>query len=251
MDVKDNAYFEAYQVSRIFKDKSSTVQALQDVSFQMSRGEFVCIVGRSGCGKSTLLRILVGLDQDYSGVVRLDGKRISEPSRHLGVVFQEPRLFPWLNVRKNVDFALADLPKKDREELVREHLDLVGLLSFADAMPGQLSGGMAQRVSIARALVNRPKVMLMDEPFGALDYITKQSMQKELLRIQEQENMTILFVTHDIDEAVYLSNRIIIMDSCPGRIRAEVHCGTYKPRNRNSKDFIQLREQVFSCFQEG
>lgn len=246
----DNAYLEACQVSRVFEDGPAFVAALQDVSLQMVQGELVCIIGRSGCGKSTLLRILAGLDQGHAGTVRVSGEIVTKPSRRIGVVFQEPRLFPWLTVRQNVAFALADISSDKKEEVVREHLDMVGLLSFAEAMPSQLSGGMAQRVSIARALVNRPEVMLMDEPFGALDYITKQDMQEELLRIQEQEGMTIVFVTHDIDEAVYLSDRIIIMDSHPGRIKAEVQCNMAKPRNRNGAEFMKLRGKVFAYFQE-
>lgn len=250
MDIKRKAYLEACQVSRKFEDGAAFVAALQDVSFQIMQGEFVCIIGRSGCGKSTLLRILAGLDHDYAGTVRVSGEIVTRPSRRIGVVFQEPRLFPWLTVRQNVAFALADIPSETREKIVRDHLDMVGLLSFAEAMPRQLSGGMAQRVSIARALVNRPEVMLMDEPFGALDYITKQGMQEELLRIKEQEGMTIIFVTHDIDEAVYLSDRIIIMDSHPGRIKAEVQCSIAKPRDRNGEDFMQLRGKVFAYFQD-
>lgn len=251
MEVKGKkAYLDVCKINRVFKNGSALVTALYDVSFQMRQGEFVCIVGRSGCGKSTLLRILAGLDQGYTGTVRVSGKNVTRPSRHIGVAFQEPRLFPWLTVRKNVAFALAGVPADLREESVREHLELVGLESFSEAMPAQLSGGMAQRVSIARALVNRPEVMLMDEPFGALDYITKQGMQEDLLRIQEKERMTVVFVTHDIDEAVYLADRIIIMDSHPGRIRAEVCCSMTKPRNRNGEPFMRLREQVFACFGE-
>jgi len=203
-------------------------------------------VGGSGCGKSTLLRIIAGLERDFQGSVRLGGSPITGPGLDRGYVFQEPRLFPWLTVEGNVGFGLEGRP--DREELVRQHIDLVGLQGFERGFPHQLSGGMAQRAAIARALVGLPQVLLLDEPFGALDALTRIRMQQEVLRIWEAERTTVILVTHDIDEAVYLADRVVILSPRPGSIRRIVNVDLPRPRDRASHDFTQIRQRIYSEF---
>lgn len=253
MDVttKTENFIVVDNVSRVFADRGSVnsqFTAVKDVSLTVRRGEFICIVGPSGCGKSTLLRAIAGVDAEHTGTVKIAEEIITKPSKRRGMVFQESRLFAWMNVKQNIEFALNDVSKEERIRLVQEHVDLVKLNGFEDALPKQLSGGMAQRVSIARALVNKPEVLLMDEPFGALDYITKISMQNELIRIQQKEKMTVLFVTHDIDEAVYLSNRVVVMSKNPGMIKEVVDCPLNRPRDRNSREFIDVRRQIYKSF---
>ena len=234
-------------VSRTFTgDKTFT--AIQDISFSMAKGEFLCIVGQSGCGKSTLLRIMAGIDPVHEGNVTINGDVVKKPDKTRGVVFQEARLLDWMNVKSNVGFALQDMPKAEKDKLIEEYVSLVGLTDFKKSYPRELSGGMAQRVSIARALVNRPEVLFMDEPFGALDYMTKINMQNELLRIREKSQMTVIFVTHDIDEAVYLSDRILVMSKNPGKVKKIIHNNLPSPRNRNSEEFLSIRKQVYDCF---
>ena len=234
-------------VSRTFIGKNS-VTAIQDVSFSMEKGEFLCIVGQSGCGKSTLLRIMSGIDPVHEGTVTIGGNLVEKPSRTRGMVFQEPRLLDWMTVRGNVGFALTGKKEPDQEQRIDDYISLVGLNDFKNAYPRELSGGMAQRVGIARALVNRPEVLLMDEPFGALDYMTKISMQNELLKIRERSRMTVIFVTHDIDEAVYLSDRILVLSRNPGKIKKIIRNDMPEPRDRNSSEFLEVRKQVYDCF---
>ncbi len=247
MEMKSEVFISVDNVSKTFYgDKTFT--AIQDISFSMAKGEFLCIVGQSGCGKSTLLRIMAGIDPVHEGTVTINNDIVKKPDKTRGIVFQESRLLDWMNVKNNVSFALQDLPKVEKEKLVDEYVSLVGLADFKKSYPRELSGGMAQRVSIARALVNRPEVLFMDEPFGALDYMTKINMQNELLRIREKSRMTVIFVTHDIDEAVYLSDRILVMSKNPGKVKEIIQNTQSSPRDRNSEEFFRIRKQVYDCF---
>lgn len=224
------------------------LEVLGHNSFEVQAGEFVSLLGPSGCGKTTLLRLILGLDQDYEGVLTLDQRPIKGPGLDRGAVFQEPRLLPWLNVHKNIRFAVPAKAQDDQHRRVDELIRLVGLYEFRKVWPNQLSGGMAQRVALARALVNVPEVLVLDEPFGALDSITRMRMQDELLRVLAEEPTTTLLVTHDIDEAVYLSDRILIMTSRPGRVVEEVIVEPQRPRKRNDPLFTQLRADLMNRF---
>ncbi|MBC9785488.1 ABC transporter ATP-binding protein [Heliobacterium chlorum] len=246
--VQEPAHLTIQQLTKTFKVKDGDVAALKDINLTVREGEFISIVGSSGCGKSTMLRIIAGLETQFEGILRLGGQPIAEPGLDRGFVFQEHRLLPWLTVRENVAFGLLTNPKEDQDKLIQEHIDLVELKGFEKAYPHQLSGGMAQRAAIARALVNRPQVLLLDEPFGALDALTKIQMQEEILRIWQLEKMTMILVTHDIDEAIYLGDRVVIMSSRPGRIKKIVPVEMGRPRDRNSSHFNQIRKTVYSEF---
>lgn len=224
-----------------------SMPVLQSINISITQGEFVSIVGGSGCGKSTLLQILAGLDTGFSGKVVVDGQPIDGPGEDRGLVFQEHRLFPWLTVEQNIAFGLI-CPKEEKHRLVQEHVELVGLKGFENAYPSQLSGGMAQRAAIARAIVNRPKILLMDEPFGALDAFTKIQMQDELLKIWQAEKATVILVTHDIDEAIFLSDRVLVMSNRPGTIRNVYAIDLPRPRDRNSNQFVWYRRQIYNEF---
>ena len=235
--------------------KQYTVQGqalpvLEDITLTVQPGEFVSIVGSSGCGKSTLLRLIVGLEADYRGELLLDGQRIVGTSLNRGIVFQEHRLFPWLTVQENIALGLlnADLSEADKEKAVREHIVLVGLEGFETAHPHQLSGGMSQRVAIARALVNRPDVLLLDEPFGALDALTRAHLQQELHRIWQAEGITMILVTHDVEEAVYLGEKVVVMEPRPGRIRRIVPVDLPYPRERSALGFARVKDGVLAEF---
>ncbi len=228
--------------------RTGEVTALQNINLCVEEGEFISIVGSSGCGKSTLLRIIAGLENGFEGSVRLGDRRISGPGLDRGMVFQEHRLLPWMTVEENVSFGLKGGAPGEHERLVREHLDLVGLSGFAGAHPHQLSGGMAQRAAIARAIVNQPKLLLLDEPFGALDALTKIQMQQEILRIWEMDRTTMLLVTHDIDEAIYLGDRVVVMSSRPGTIKKILPVPLPRPRDRSSYEFVQLRREIYAEF---
>jgi len=226
------------EVRKLVKDFASpgkpTTRALDGIDFQAYRREIVCVIGASGCGKSTLARILAGLDEATSGDVLLEGKQIHGPSPERGMVFQGYTLFPWLTVRKNVMFGLelsGEYSSSSAEEEALSWINLVGLTRFVDAYPHQLSGGMKQRVAIARALATRPRILLMDEPFGALDAQTRSQMQAYLLQIWRQVDITIVFITHDLDEAVYLADRILVLDPHPGRVREVMEVAVPRPRN--------------------
>ncbi len=236
------------RLNKSYQVRDTKVTALQDINLSIAEGEFISIIGASGCGKSTLLRIIAGLENGHEGTVKLGEKRIAGPGLDRGMVFQEHRLFPWLTVKQNVAFGLNGLPTAETERLVREHLELVGLTGFAQAYPHQLSGGMAQRVSIARALVNQPRLLLLDEPFGALDALTKIQMQQEILRIWEVEQTTMVLVTHDIDEAIYLGDRVVIMSNRPGTVKKIVTVDLPRPRDRSSYEFVQLRKTIYAEF---
>jgi sulfonate transport system ATP-binding protein len=225
-----------------------SLQVLEDVSLSIKPGEFLSIVGPSGCGKSTLLRMVIGLEQEYQGEIRLDGNRVKGTSLDRGIVFQEHRLFPWLTVEQNIGISLlnSDLGKAEKRKTIQEHIALVGLEGFEKAYPYQLSGGMSQRVAIARALVNRPEVLLLDEPFGALDALTRSHLQKELQRIWEAEGITAILVTHDVEEAIYLGDRVVIMEPRPGRIKHIVSVDLPRPRDRTSRGFSSIKEDVLA-----
>ncbi len=235
------------ELHKKFRVGAGEVVALHDINLRIREGEFISIVGSSGCGKSTLLRIIAGLENGHSGTVRLGDRRVSGPGLDRGMIFQEHRLLPWLTVEENVVFALNGRTPEN-ERLVRDHLELVGLSGFARAHPHQLSGGMAQRVAIARALVNQPGLLLLDEPFGALDALTRIQMQQEILRIWEVERTTMVLVTHDIDEAIYLGDRVVILSSRPGTVKKIVLVELPRPRDRSSYDFVQIRKEIYTEF---
>ncbi len=239
-------HIEIQGVSRIFKDSnSSEVVALNDASLEINEGEFVSLVGPSGCGKSTLLRLIAGLDTPTKGTLKLDNKVIEGPNYLRGLVFQDPTLFPWLSVKNNVASGLVArkiYDKKNNE--VMDYIKLVGLDGFEDSYPHQLSGGMAQRVALARVLVNHPKVLLLDEPLGALDAFTRMYMQDEIIRIWKERKTTVVLVTHDIDEAVYMSERIIVMTPRPGKIQEIINVPLGWPRRRNDPDFFRIRSKI-------
>ncbi|MCJ8510444.1 ABC transporter ATP-binding protein [Rhizobium lemnae] len=240
------AHLAIHNVTRQFSVDSRTVTALQYVSLTVAEGEFITIVGASGCGKSTLLRLGAGLDAGHEGEIRHRGDVVQGPSLDRGIVFQEPRLFPWLTVERNIALGLenATVSKAEKKRLVDEHLELVGLAGFAKAYPHRLSGGMAQRAGIARGLVNRPDVLFLDEPFGALDAITKAHLQGELQSIWAKEKITMILVTHDVDEAVFLGDRVVVMSPRPGRIREIVQVNLPRPRDRTSSTFGDVRARV-------
>jgi ABC-type nitrate/sulfonate/bicarbonate transport system ATPase subunit len=233
------------RVRREFKDGlNSSVLALDQVSLEIHPGELVSLIGPSGCGKSTLLRLIAGLDTPDAGQIRLDGEPITGTSYLRGLVFQDPTLYPWLTVRHNVALGPKARGLENVTAEIAEYINLVGLEGFENSYPHQLSGGMAQRVALARALINHPKVLLLDEPLGALDAFTRMRMQDEILRIWENRRTTMIFVTHDIDEAIYLSDRIVIMTPRPGRIQQTIAVAIGRPRVRNHPDFFRIRSNV-------
>ena len=239
-------------VSKHYAQRGVPLAVLDDITLRVRPGEFVSVLGSSGCGKSTLLRLIAGLDSDYSGEIRVAGERVKDTSLERGIVFQDHRLFPWLTASQNILAALRNAPlsAKEKREAVAEHIALVGLNGFENAYPHQLSGGMAQRVAIARGLVNRPRVLLLDEPFGALDALTRARLQNELQRIWERERITMILVTHDVDEALYLGDRIVTMAPRPGRVKRIVDVALPRPRQRSDPRFIRLRDEVLADFAE-
>ena len=235
-------------VSKTFPAVDGTgvhTSALEAASIEIRAGELVSILGPSGCGKSTLLRLVAGLAQPDSGELWVGDELISRPSAERGLVFQDPNLFPWLTVRRNIQTGLvARGVLADKRDEVDEFMRLVGLESFAEAFPHHLSGGMAQRVALARALINHPKLLLLDEPLGALDAFTRMRMQDEVLRLWQARGTTMLLVTHDIDEAIYMSDRIVLMTPRPGRIERVIEVPLARTRQRNSSDFLNLRGEI-------
>lgn len=237
---------EIRALSKQYAIRGQTLKVLENINLKVAPGEFVSIVGPSGCGKSTLLRLIVGLDTDYQGDVLLDGQRLVGTSLDRGIVFQDHRLFPWMTVSQNIALALKNHPMsaQAKQQLVAEHIERVNLQGFADAFPHQLSGGMAQRAAIARALINTPKILLLDEPLGALDALTRVYLQQELQRIWVQQRCTVIMVTHDIEEALYLGDRVIVMDAHPGRIKQEIQVNLPHPREHLSPQLHALKEQL-------
>ena len=234
------------QVGKSFEVEGLELEAIRDFNLQITDGEFVAIVGSSGCGKSTLLRLLVGLDTEFRGVIEVDGKAVNGVGSERGIVFQEHRLFPWLSVADNIGLGLVNevLSVAQRQERVAAFIELVGLNDFARAFPHQLSGGMAQRVAIARGLVASPRILLLDEPFGALDALTRQQMQDELLAIRARAKITTVLVTHDVEEAIFLADRVVVLEPRPGQIKHVVNIDLPHPRQRSSFEFHQLREEL-------
>ncbi|WP_293776013.1 ABC transporter ATP-binding protein [uncultured Oxalicibacterium sp.] len=233
-------------VDKVFSIGGNKVQALRDVNLTINKGEFVCLIGASGCGKSTLLRIMAGFETASSGTASMYGMPIDGPSPERGMVFQDYGLFPWLTVKENIGFGpkQRNLPKAKLDELSAYYTDMVGLTKFADYYPGQLSGGMKQRVAIARVLANDCEVLLMDEPFGALDALTREKLQQDLLEIWERTKVTVVFVTHAVEEAVMLSDRVVVMTAGPGRIEKDIRLDLPRPRDITAVAFNEIRRDM-------
>jgi sulfonate transport system ATP-binding protein len=234
-------------ISHVGKTYPNGVRALDGITLAIAPGEIVAVVGGSGCGKSTLLRIVCGLDRPSEGSVMLDGAAIASPHEEIGIVFQEPRLLPWLSVEGNVGFGLEERPAQERADRIRNQLARVGLADKARAWPRELSGGQAQRASLARALIMRPQVLLLDEPFSAVDAFTRADLQDHLLDLWADGRPTLVIVTHDVEEAVVLADRIVVMAPRPGRVIAEVAAGLPRPRDRQSDEFEQVKRRVLAA----
>lgn len=238
-------------LSKVFSDEKHTVRAIEGFNLEVGEGEIVCLLGPSGCGKTTVLRMIAGLEPMTAGSISVRDRSVTGAGSDRGMVFQEFALFPWRTVRSNIEFGLEikQVPLEERHRISSKLIDLVGLIGFESAHPGKLSGGMKQRVGIARALANDPAVLLMDEPFGALDAQTRNLMQKELLRIWSATGKTILFVTHSVDEAVFLADRIVVMTARPGRVKEDITVSLPRPRDRTSTEFIAVRSKVLSVLE--
>ena len=238
---------EAKNLCVTYKTKNGTITAMDNVSLDIEEGEFICLLGPSGCGKSTFLNIVAGFLTPTSGEITLDGKRITKPGRERGVVFQEHALFPWLTIKNNILFGLKlrNVAKQEQEEELDKYLDMMGLTRFKDSFPKELSGGMRQRTSIARALINKPRTLLMDEPFSALDEQTRRKLQDELVKIWAREKVTIIFITHSIDEALILADRIVVMTPRPGRIHTIYDMrGHKRPRDETSDEMLAIKHEI-------
>ncbi|MEY4581234.1 MAG: hypothetical protein RL701_5937 [Pseudomonadota bacterium] len=233
-------------VSKQYVVNDRALQVLTGLTLTIQPGEFLSIVGSSGCGKSTLLRLILGLDVDYTGEIRVDGKAVKGTSLDRGIVFQDHRLFPWLSIEQNIGLGLenSSWSAERKRDAIASHIELVGLKGFETAYPHQLSGGMAQRAAIARALVNQPSILLLDEPFGALDALTRSNLQQEMQRIWQAEKLTSILVTHDVEEAVYLGDRVVVMRPRPGRIRRIVDVPVPHPRDRSAPELKALFDEV-------
>jgi nitrate ABC transporter ATP-binding subunit len=233
-------------VTKRFAVGDDEVEALAPVDLAIPQGEFVCMIGASGCGKSTLLRIIAGFEEPTTGDVSIYGKAITGPGRDRGMVFQDYALFPWMTVRQNISFGprQRQLPREEIERTTDEFIKMVGLERFADRYPNQLSGGMKQRVAIARVLANNANILLMDEPFGALDALTREQLQHELLQIWKRTGVTTIFVTHSVEEAVLLADRVLVMSAGPGRIDSDFRIDLARPRDVSSPEFNALRRDV-------
>jgi ABC-type nitrate/sulfonate/bicarbonate transport system ATPase subunit len=235
----------ATDVSMIFRRDGTSTEVLDKISFEAAKGEFLCLLGPSGCGKSTMLNIVAGFLEPTSGDVRIDGEIVVGPDPRRIFVFQERGVFPWLTVEGNVGFGLFKLSREERERQIAHYIKLVGLQGFEKAYPQELSGGMKQRLEVARALAVNPDMLFLDEPFGALDSITRLIMRVELLRIWEEEKKTIIFVTHDIEEAVQLADRVLVMSARPARIQRIVDIDIAHPRDISSPRYLALRDSIF------
>ena len=230
-------------VNRVYENKETTTQVLHDINLEVRRGEFISIIGSSGCGKTTLLRLIAGLDRPQSGTLFLEGEKITGTSPKRGYVFQQGGLFEWLTVEQNIAAGLkARHIYREKKHRIPEFIEMVGLQGFEKVYPHQISGGMAQRVAIgiAQAILGSPELILLDEPMGALDNFTRADLQDKILEIRKKHNTTMILVTHDIDEALYLSDRIVIMTPRPGCIREVIDVDMYHPRNRNGHDYVHL-----------
>ena len=240
-----DSFLTLNHVSYAYHSPQGELPAMTDLCLSIEKGEFVSIVGPSGCGKSTLLRLLAGLDSPDEGAIFLDGEKVEKPSSERGLVFQNHTLFPWLNIYDNISFGLRVRKVfNENKTLVDDMIKLVGLEGFEKSFPHQLSGGMCQRAALARALAGHPKVLLLDEPLGALDAFTRMNMQDELLNIREKQNTTMIMVTHDVDESIYLSDKIVVMSSRPAKIEKVIDVKLPYPRDRNNREFIRLRNDI-------
>ncbi len=238
VDIQEKSYYKGQKVTHV----------LDGIHLAINQGEFLTIIGPSGCGKSTLLKIIAGLDTDYRGSVQIGSERITKPSVEQGFIFQEHRLFPWQTVEKNIAANLS-LKNPDVRKRVGQLIEIVRLKGFEKAYPKELSGGMSQRVAIARALLRKPRVLLLDEPFGALDAFTRQHLQEVLLQIWQETKTTMIFVTHDLDESVYLANRVVVMGTRPGHIRRFIPVDLPFPRQRLHPSFQSIRQSVLREFE--
>jgi ABC-type nitrate/sulfonate/bicarbonate transport system ATPase subunit len=253
--VEEGIKLHIHNVSKTYHSDGNEVLAIDEIDLKIRNKEFATILGPSGCGKSTLLRIVAGLIKPTRGVVRLDGNVISGPGQDRGMVFQSYTLFPWLSVNENIQFGLeiSGMPKAKRDGIAQEFVEKVGLKGFEQTYPKGLSGGMKQRVAIARALANNPAILLLDEPFGALDAQTRALMQELLTQVWEELHKTILFVTHDVEEAIFLSDRVFVMTARPGKIKAEIDITLERPRNYEHKateTFLKLKKQALALIRE-
>lgn len=244
-------YIEVNNVSKEFKQKTGTFKALADVSLHIAKGEFICLLGPSGCGKSTLLNAIAGFDKVSAGSIKINEAEVQAPCIENITLFQNYGLLPWRTVQSNVELGLEGrkIPKTEIRAISDQLISLVGLDDFKKSYPHQLSGGMQQRVAIARALAVNPQIIFMDEPFGALDVMTRAAMQDEITRIWQKQKQTILFVTHDIDEAVYLADRIVIMSPNPGTVKAVITVNLGRRRDRTGEDFIRVRDHILEIFE--
>lgn len=244
------AYIEVKNAYKKYQQDDGEITVLDDVSLDIEKGEFICLLGPSGCGKSTLLNALAGFEKVNSGSVQIDGKEVTEPSKKNITIFQNYGLLPWRNVLKNVELGLEtkDISKEERKEIAQKYLELVGLSGYEKRYPRQLSGGQQQRVAIARGLAVDPDIIFMDEPFGALDAITRMKLQDDILRISREQKKTIIFVTHDIEEAVFLADRIVVMMANPGRIKSIVKVPLSGKRDRTNGNFLHVRDKIFELF---
>lgn len=244
--MSSDTIIEIKEVNRTYIDeKDNTVEALKDINLTIKRGEFVSIIGSSGCGKTTLLRLIAGLDVPETGILTLDAQEITAPDPQRGYVVQQGGLFPWLTVEQNIATGLkARHVYRQNKAQVAHYINLIGLNGFEKAYPHQISGGMAQRVAIARALINRPKALLLDEPMGALDSFTRADIQDKLLELRKENDATMVLVTHDVDEAIYLSDRIVIMTPRPGKISEILSIKMSHPRDRGGSEFLSIRGDI-------
>ena len=236
-------------VSKSFEkiETDEVTHALNEINLTMESGEVISLVGPSGCGKSTILRLVAGLIQPTTGKLTVDGKTITEPSPERGMVFQKPTLFPWLTVWDNIAFSLRMQGRlKGNKDKVERMIKVIGLEKFRNDYPGQLSGGMAQRVALVRSLINEPDILLLDEPLGALDAFTRMNMQDEILKIWQEKEQLAIMVTHDVDEAIYMGTRVIVLDANPGRVVADIQIKEPFPRDRSSDTFVQYRNEILN-----
>lgn len=245
--MSENNILEIKNVSKVFHTPDKDVEAIRKVDLNVKEGEFISIIGASGCGKTTLLRLIAGLEKNYSGDILLDGKRVEKAGLDRGVIFQDHRLLPWLTVEDNLTLGLEG-SKEELRELVHTYLKKVDLENFEKVYPGQLSGGMAQRVSIARALMRHPRILLLDEPLGALDALTKMNMQTEIGKIWEEEKTTMIMVTHDIDEAIFLGDKVVVMRPRPAEVDQIIKIEIPRPRLRSGEDFAYYRNLIINYF---